>query len=139
MNHAFPRRRSSDRPKDKCVQDCSIAVQGLKDQRSCGGFDRLAAMTGNALGRWGRLGAAIDVCRSKTAGTFRRKGLSDLIAGLMLVLLFRRLAHWFNSLFARYDHHMQIDRGERIFEAPHYDLRYFSCLFRSSQHVLTEI
>src|SRR3546814_4715214 len=72
-------------PKDKSLQDCKIAVQRLKYQRSSGDFDRLAAMTGNALGRWGRLGAAIDVCRSKTAGPFRRKGLSDLMAGLMLV------------------------------------------------------
>src|SRR3546814_15189571 len=78
-------------PKDKSLQDCKIAVQRLKYQRSSGDFDRLAAMTGNALGRWGRLGAAIDVCRSKTAGPFRRKGLSDLMAGLMLVPLFRRL------------------------------------------------
>src|SRR3546814_568983 len=126
-------------PKDKSLQDCKIAVQRLKYQRSSGDFDRLAAMTGNALGRWGRLGAAIDVCRSKTAGPFRRKGLSDLMAGLMLVPLFRRLAHWINSLFARSDHHLQIDRGERIFEAPHYDLRYFSGLCGSRQNVRTEI
>src|SRR3546814_12017754 len=46
-------------PKDKSLQDCKIAVQRLKYQRSSGDFDRLAAMTGNALGRWGRLGAAI--------------------------------------------------------------------------------
>src|SRR3546814_13114022 len=64
-------------PKDKSLQDCKIAVQRLKYQRSSGDFDRLAAMTGNALGRWGRLGAAIDVCRSKPAGPFRRNGLSD--------------------------------------------------------------
>src|SRR3546814_5267505 len=70
---------------------------------------------------------ALPIC--KTAGPFRRKGLSDLMAGLMLVPLFRRLAHWINSLFARSDHHLQIDRGERIFEAPHYDLRY-----RSEEH-----
>src|SRR3546814_14737999 len=61
------------------------------------------------------------------------------MAGLMLVPLFRRLAHWINSLFARSDHHLQIDRGERIFEAPHYDLRYFSGLCGSRQNVRTEI
>src|SRR3546814_8733813 len=105
-------------PKDKSLQDCKIAVQRLKYQRSSGDFDRLAAMTGNALGRWGRLGAAIDVCRSKTAGPFRRKGLSDLMAGRMLVPLFRLLAPWINSLFARSDHPLQIDRCELIFEAP---------------------
>src|SRR3546814_11176065 len=32
-----------------------------------------------------------------------------------------------------------IDRGERIFEAPHYDLRYFSGLCGSRQNVRTEI
>src|SRR3546814_16824224 len=61
------------------------------------------------------------------------------MAGLMLVPLFRRLAHWINSLFARSDHHLQIDQGERIFEAPHYDLRYFSGLCGSRQNVRTEI
>src|SRR3546814_10847456 len=52
-------------PKDKSLQDCKIAVQRLTYQRSSGDFDRLAAMTGNALGRWGRLGDAIDVCRDR--------------------------------------------------------------------------
>src|SRR3546814_16042782 len=107
-------------PKDKALQDCKIAVQRLKYQRSSGDFDRLAAMTGNAQGRWGRLGAAIDVCRSKPAGPFRRKGLSDLLAGLMLAPLFSRLATWINSLFARSDHHLPIDRGESHFDAHHY-------------------
>src|SRR3546814_20914063 len=87
-------------PKDKSLQDCKIAVQRLKYQRSSGDFDRLAAMTGNALGRWGRLGAAIAVCRRKTAGPFRRKGLSDLLAGLILVPLFLRLLPWITILFS---------------------------------------
>src|SRR3546814_16375601 len=116
-------------PKDKSLQDCKIAVQRLKYQRRSGDFDRLAAMTGNALGRWGRLGAAIDVCRSKTAGPFRRTGLSDLMAGLMLVTLFRRLAHWINSLFARSDNHLQLEPGVPILSAPPYYLPYFISIF----------
>src|SRR3546814_7672922 len=84
-------------PKDKSLQDCKIAVQRLKYQRSSGDFDRLAAMTGNALGRWGRLGAAIDVCRSKTAGPFRRKRseehtyeLQSLMRSSYAVLCFKK-------------------------------------------------
>src|SRR3546814_20933306 len=95
-------------PKDKSLQDCKIAVQRLKYQRSSVDFDRLEAMTGNALGRWGRLGAAIDVCRCKTSGPFRRKVMLVLIAGLMLVPRLRRLAHWIHRLCARSDHHRDL-------------------------------
>src|SRR3546814_18619296 len=87
-------------PKDKSLQDCKIALQRLKYQRSSGDFDRLAAMTGNALGRWGRLGAAIVVCRSKSAGPFLRTGLSHLFSALILLPLFLRLAPCIYSLFS---------------------------------------
>lgn len=115
------------------------AVQRLKYQAGPQELERLEAMTGNALARWGRLGFRVDVARGKLNPRLSRKGLSDALAIMTLIPACRRFVDWFNARFGDRRRAPPRAPGARIIEAPHLDERYFSALCGKRDSVCTQI
>lgn len=113
-------------------------VQRLKYQDDVASSHRLAKTVEDSLGRWGRFGFALDRYRGRAVGILSVKGISDLLAVLMLIPFVSRLAGGINAIVARFDRRRRVKAGEWIIEGPHYDGRYFTGLCGTRDTIRTE-
>lgn len=116
-----------------------VAVQRLKYQSAASDFDALSALTSHSLGRWGRLGAKIDLARMSARGGLKKKGPSDLYALVDQIPIFRKASRQLNRLLDRHDARARVAPGERVIEAAHYDYRYFTALCGDRPDMVTQI
>lgn len=126
-------------PKGTASGDFKVAVQRLKYQPHWADFASLIDMTEHSLGRWGRLGFAVDRNRQCSAGMLSRKGPSDMIGLLMMVPVVGKMITGLNALIARHDEIQKMEPGHRILEKAHCDKRYFSGLCGTRDTIRTEI
>lgn len=116
-----------------------IAVQRLKYQPRPADFDNMADLTANSLGRWGRLGAAIDRQRLRAAGPLAGKGISDLIGMLLLIPGVARPVARFVAWAGRGDPRAKLTGGDVVVERAHFDTRIFTALAGQRASVRTEV
>ncbi|MDB5713878.1 MAG: hypothetical protein JWO15_1275 [Sphingomonadales bacterium] len=126
-------------PKEAATTEFKVAVQRLKYQASWADFGKLMGMTEHSLGRWGRLGYAVDRSRQRTAGFLARKGPSDALGMLMLLPLIGKLIAGLNDVVARNDAVHRLEEGHHILEKAHYDDRFFSGLCGKRDAIVTEV
>lgn len=126
-------------PEGQTQATARVAVQRLKYQPHASDFDSLAQLTANSLGRWGRLGAAIDRQRQRATGFLSRKGFADLIGMLSLVPGIGVLVRAFAARIAARDPRERLAEGDTIVERAHVDERYFSALAGARTNVRTEV
>tara|TARA_R110000772_G_scaffold161712_12_gene272857 strand:- start:3223 stop:3807 length:585 start_codon:yes stop_codon:yes gene_type:complete len=119
--------------------DFKAAFQRLKYQPSYAELKRLGNIIENSLGRWGRLGYAIDRSRQTALGKLNKKGVSDIMGMALMVAYLRPIAKGINRLFSPNDQSEHIVPGEHIIERPHLDHRYFSALFGNRDTIRTEV
>lgn len=121
------------------VRSYKIAIQRLKYQRDVAELGRLAEMTSNSLGRWGRIGFTIDRHREELAGPLSRKGAADLMGMLMLMPVVRNVAGAVNAFAGRFDRRHKLDPGDSVVEGPHCDSRLFTALCGLRENIRTEV
>lgn len=126
-------------PKGTTSGNYKVAVQRLKYQAHWSDFTKLMGITEHSLGRWGRLGFAVDRSRQRTAGILSRKGPSDALGMLMLLPLIGKLVGALNDVVARTNPVQRIKQGYHILEKPHFDERYFSGLWGKRDTIVTEV
>lgn len=120
-------------------EEHKVTVQRLKYQDHRTDCDSLARIVENSLGRWGRVGFAMDRNRESAPGPLSVKGLSDFLGMLMLLPLLRHLVSAANGLIARFDRRQRLEPGEWVIERPHLDSRYFSALCGTRDTVRTQV
>lgn len=126
-------------PPGAAPNEYCVAVQRLKYQQSANDFDKLDALARNSLGRWGRVGFALDQRRLEAAGPLQRKGFSDFYGMVAHIPGVRSVARGVNRLFSRRDQRSRMLPGHRLIEAAHYDHRYFSALCGQRKNIETHI
>ncbi|HEU4960627.1 MAG TPA: hypothetical protein VFT56_09475 [Sphingomonas sp.] len=126
-------------PEGTAPPPARIAVQRLKYQPRAADFESLAELTAHSLGRWGRLGAAIDRQRQRAAGPFAGKGVSDAMAILLLIPGAARPIARLLAWAARRDPRAGIAEGDVVVERAHFDTRQFTALAGRRSNVRTEI
>jgi len=126
-------------PEDATPPQTRVAVQRLKYQPGAADFDSLAALTANSLGRWGRLGTAIDRQRLRAAGPLSGKGISDMIGMLLLIPGAARPVARLVAWSGRSDPYADLADGEVVVERAHVDTRLFTALAGQRASVRTEV
>jgi hypothetical protein len=124
-------------PPGKPIPKYKVAVQRLKYQADWGDYQALTELVEDSLARWGRKGYVLDVLRSQVAGPFSLKGISDLMA-LVMMMTRRREAMNKKSKIAGNDHEGS-NSPARIYEHSHTDFRFFTALCGSRSNVRTEV
>lgn len=124
-------------PADRTVPAVRISLQRLKYQHRTADFGDLARLTVNSLGRWGRVGAAID--RHRAAGALDGKGASDLLGMAMLVPGVSRVARSINTAIVRSRPQARLKEGDMVVERAHLDERHFTALAGRRETIRTEV
>lgn len=126
-------------PEGAPVPPMRVTLQRLKYQPYAADFDSLARLSANSLGRWGRLGAAIDRQRQRAAGPCGHKGISDLIGLLLLIPGIGAIVARINARIAAADPRARLNDGDVVVERAHTDERQFTALSGQRQSVRTEV
>jgi hypothetical protein len=124
-------------PRGKPIPKYKVAVQRLKYQANWGDYQALTELIEDSLARWGRKGYGLDVVRSQLAGPFSRKGISDLVALVMMIARPRGAMNSKNATAG--NDHEGCNSGPRIYEHSHTDFRFFTALCGSRNNVRTEV
>lgn len=120
----------------KPIPDYKVAVQRLKYQAEWEDYEALTALIEDSLARWGRKGFTLDVLQGQVSPPFARKGVSDLMALLMMA---RGSGLPSKKPGGNRDIDESGDCETRIYEHSHVDFRYFTALCGQRQNVLTQV
>ncbi|WP_395332089.1 hypothetical protein WBP06_04035 [Novosphingobium sp. BL-8H] len=119
--------------------DYRVAVQRIKYLHDAAALDATTAMFRNSLGRWGKLGFAMDVARASAAGPFSTKVIADLFGVVGAMPLISAPLRGINSRLAKRGTVNGLEEGQQLIEMPHYDSRYFSAICGSRETIRTQV
>lgn len=114
-------------------------VQQLRYHDTVADHEALYKMMYNSLGGWGRIGYGLDRRREELRGPLARRGISDALALLSLLLPLRASINGLNRLVGHFDKRGDIPDGYTLLVKPHIDTRYFAGLCGSRHNLRTEV
>lgn len=119
--------------------ECRVAVQRIKYHRNPALLEGTTALLRNSLGRWGKLGFAIDTARARAAGPLAAKGVADLFGVASALPLVSAPIRNVNARLARRSGVNRLAEGQQLIETAHYDSRYFSAICGSRDTIRTQV